>query len=149
MLEESNSSMIIINPWFSNGCQLMTFCLREWTEPAVFAAVEVAKRHDDSVRVIAFWVLVSAHASFWLDEIIRKLIECLNEDLPKSKLVFPSGLVLIGFWTTWPSSRRLCISIFRAIQKYQYKIWQYNKDDNWAVYIQKVFNKWNSHVAVL
>ena len=42
------------------------------TEPSVFVP-EVAKQHDAFVRAIATGVLVSARATFRLDEIIQKL----------------------------------------------------------------------------
>ncbi len=79
-----------------NKCQLMaTSLLREVTEPAVFVP-EVAKQHDVFVRTIAFGVLVNTHASFWLDEIIRKFFECFNEDLPKLARIPPTVLLLIS-----------------------------------------------------
>ena len=37
---------------------------------------EAAKQHDIFAGVIAFRVLVSGRASFWLDKKIRKLFEC-------------------------------------------------------------------------
>ncbi len=71
--------------------QLMaTSLLREVTEPAVFVP-EVAKQHDVCVRAIAFGELVSAGASFWLDEIIQKFFECFNEDLTKPALIPSTG----------------------------------------------------------
>ncbi len=60
----------------------------EMTEPAIFVP-EVAKQHDVFVCAIAFGVLVSTRACFWLDEIIRKFVECFNEDLPKPALTPP------------------------------------------------------------
>ena len=67
--------------------------LVEVTEPAVFVS-EVAKRHDlfdVFVRAIhaAPGVLVTARASFLMDKIIRKLLECFNEDLLKLALIPP------------------------------------------------------------
>ena len=62
--------------------------LRVVTEPAVFVPeIEVAKQHDVFVHAIASGILVRARAGFGLDEIIRKLFECFNEDLPKLVLV--------------------------------------------------------------
>ena len=55
------------------------------TEPAVFVP-EVARQPDEFVRAIAFAVLVSARACFWLDEITRKLVEWLNEDFSNPEL---------------------------------------------------------------
>ena len=60
--------------------------LRKVTEPAVFVS-EVARQHDVFVSAIAFGVLVSARASFGLDELNRTLCECFNEDLPKLALI--------------------------------------------------------------
>ena len=55
--------------------------------------LKVAKQHDVFVRAIASGVLMCARASFWLDEIIRKLFECFNEELPKLALVPLTDLV--------------------------------------------------------
>ena len=66
--------------------------LREGTDSAVFLP-EVAKQHDVFADAIAFRVLVSACASFRLDNNIRKLFECFNEDLPKLALVSTTALV--------------------------------------------------------
>ena len=62
------------------------------SEPAVFVH-EVAKQHDSFAGAIAFGVLVSARASFWLDKMIRKLFEYFNEDLPKPEFVPQTVLV--------------------------------------------------------
>ncbi len=70
---------------------MATSLLREVTDPAVFVQ-EVAKQHDVFVDVITFGVLLSARASFWLDEIIRKFFECFNEDLPKPALYSPEWI---------------------------------------------------------
>ncbi len=60
---------------------------------------------DVSVSAIAFGVLVSSRASFWLDKKTRKFFECFNEDLPKLVLIplteakwwtFLPGLILIS-----------------------------------------------------
>ncbi len=67
--------------------------LREVNEPDVFVPV-VATQHDEFVRAIAFGELVSARARFWLDEIIWKLFECFNEDLPKLALIPPTVYLL-------------------------------------------------------
>ena len=48
---------------------------------------EVAKQHDEFVRAIAFGVLASDRARFWLEENTRKLVECFYEDFPKPELV--------------------------------------------------------------
>ena len=48
---------------------------------------EVAKQHDVFAGAIAFGVLVSARASFWLDKKVRKLFECFHKDLPKPTAV--------------------------------------------------------------
>ena len=73
------------NSW-GNMCQLMTWSLlQEVTEPTFFF-LEVAKQHDVFVHAIASRVLVSNHASFWLDEIIGKLFECFNKDFLKLAL---------------------------------------------------------------
>ena len=72
--------------------------LREVIEPAVFVP-EVAKQHEVFGRAIDHGVLVSARASFRLDEIIRKLFECFNEDLPNLALV-PSTVLYQGNRTT-------------------------------------------------
>ena len=45
--------------------------LQSGTKPAVFVP-EVAMQHDVFAGAIAFGVLVSARASFWLDKMIRK-----------------------------------------------------------------------------
>ena len=67
-----------------------------YSAPATQASPEVAKQHDvSSLRyagMTIFWVLVSAHASFWLDNKGQKLFECFNEDLPKTALVPPTVL---------------------------------------------------------
>ncbi len=77
-----------------NKCQLMaTSLLREVTEPAVFVP-EFAKQHDVFARAIAFGVLVSPRASFWLDEIIRKFFQCLYKDLPTLALTPPTVIMV-------------------------------------------------------
>ncbi len=74
-----------------NKCHLMaTSLLREVTEPAVFVP-EVVKQHDVFICTMAFGVVVSARASFWLDEITWKFIECFNKDLLKLALIPPTG----------------------------------------------------------
>ena len=63
-----------LSPWinvitFQSGGQVPVddeTRLRDGTEPAVFVA-EVSKQHDVFAGAIAFGVLVSARASFWLD----------------------------------------------------------------------------------
>ena len=64
--------------------------LRYRTEPAVFFP-NVAMQHALFASAIAFGVLLSARASFWLDNNDRKLFECFNEDLPKSDLILPNA----------------------------------------------------------
>ena len=67
---------------------------RDW---ACGVRPEVAKQHDVFAGAIAFGVLVSARASFWLDKKIRKLFECFHEDLPKPTHVPPTDEELASF----------------------------------------------------
>ena len=78
--------------------------LRDGTEPAVSVA-EVAKQQDVFSGAIAFGVLTSAHASFWLDKKIWKLFECFHKDLPKPALVPPTDCTCSSF--TYHSQPRL------------------------------------------
>ena len=75
-----------------NRCQLITKSpLPNWTEPAVLVA-EVAKQHDVFARAITFGVFASTLVRFCLDKVSRKLLEYLNEDLPRLALVSPAAL---------------------------------------------------------
>ena len=83
-------------------------CLQDRTEPAVFVP-EVAKQHDVFAGAIAFGVLVSARASFWLNKKIRKLLESFHEDLPKPALV-PRLYKKLFVWRTFRLSF-FCIDV--------------------------------------
>ena len=48
---------------------------------------DVAKQHDVCACIITFGVFASSRASFWLDKLSRKLLECFIEDFPKLALV--------------------------------------------------------------
>ena len=61
--------------------------LRKVPEPAVFVP-EVAKQHDVFVRAIASGGFRSTVVL--VDEIVRKLFECFNEDLPMLARVPPT-----------------------------------------------------------
>ena len=63
---------------------------------------EVAEQIDEFLRAIAFGALVSARASFWLDEILGNLSGASTKISPKQNL-FPSLVLIISrplfyFW---------------------------------------------------
>ena len=62
--------------------------------PAAFVP-DVSKQHDVSYAIVfpasASGALVSARASSSLDEIIQKLFEYFNDDLPKLALIPPTA----------------------------------------------------------
>ena len=68
---------------------------------------EVAKQHEEFVRAIAFGVLASDRARFWLEENTRKLVGRFYEDFPKP------GLVLL----TDKGSQIFELKIERVIEK--------------------------------
>ena len=103
---------------WANKCKLMvTSRSRELTEPAIFV-LAVAKKHCQFILPIAVGVLVSARASFWLDEISRKLVERFNEVFPKPELVPPSIL-----FSTRAEAKQCVIKKPVTSQRYPFRHW--------------------------
>ena len=75
--------MTMVTSILSSRKTFLSFALAQFRLSTVFVK-EVAA--DQFVRVIAFGLLGSVRASFWLDKITRKLVECFNEDFPKPEL---------------------------------------------------------------
>ena len=65
--------------------------LQELAELAVFVP-EVAKQHDEVFRAIAFVSTRERSASFWLDEITRRIVDRFDEDFVKPEPILPTVL---------------------------------------------------------
>ena len=104
--------------------------LQDRTEPAVFFP-EVAKQHDIFAGVIAFGVLMSAFASFWLDKKIRNSSSASTKiaktgTCPPDWMTYQLGLLKRVF-----SQHYVWLSLFRVVHlncqcdhhNYMYTTW--------------------------